>query len=232
MVRTVGGKPRPFGDPTVYTPKISSKNMKLSVDEMITRANDEAVASGVNLEVLEPNSKNRIKVSPMLNELALGVSKGMIPQLIKIQNTLKNLDDKLMGRIENAIRTDDKSAQLVLANEVVELRLVQNYLSATIKSLDFIDEKILNKNYASKDELLPYVINAQSSIRELSKKGGKFTPELEDRRIDSMNLLSRIQDNVIGYDSESYTSPVASDVTQSDVRKILKEAKERADNEV
>jgi hypothetical protein len=229
MVRTVDGKKKPFGDSIVWTPKkISSKGMKLSVDEMITRANDEAVASGVDLEVLEPNSKNRIKVSPMLNELALGVSKGMIPQLIRIQNTLKNLDDKLMGRIENAIRTGDKSAQLVLANEVVELRLVQNYLSATIKSLDFIDEKILNKNYTSKDELLPYVINAQSSIRELSKKGGKFTPELENKKIDSMNLLSRIQDNVIGYDSASYTSPVASDVTQSDISKILKEAKDKA----
>ena len=43
----------------VWIPKISSKGMNLSANEIIARANDEAVASGVDLEVLEPYRKVR-----------------------------------------------------------------------------------------------------------------------------------------------------------------------------
>ena len=212
MVRTVGGKPRPFGDPTVYTPKISSKNMKLSVDEIIAQSNDEAVASGVDLEVLEPYRRGEI--DPKLNEIGLDILKYTIPNLIQTKEKLLERDKQLGERVALSVRTGDKSASKVLSRESAEVRQAIRDIDTVIEKLQFVKGNVQKSN-------LKQLLEVKKILKDLDehwsvKASGKKT-WWEDSPLDKM------ENEMIGY-----KKPRESRVTQYQIDKILKEAKERA----
>lgn len=216
MVRTVDGKKRPFGDPTVYTPNISSKNMKLSVDEIIAQSNDDAVASGVDLEVLEPYRRGEI--DPKLNEIGLDILKYTIPNLIQTKEKLLERDKQLGERVALSVRTGDKSASKVLSRESAEVRQAIRDIDTVIEKLQFVKGNVQKSN-------LKQLLEVKRILKDLDqhwsvKPSGKKT-WWEGSPLDKM------ENEMIGY-----KKPRESRVTKYQIDKILKEAKEKADNEV
>ena len=128
----------------VWIPKISPKNMKLSVDEIIAQSNDDAVASGVDLEVLEPYRRGEI--DPKLNEIGLKILKYTIPNLIETKEKLLARDKQLGERIALSIRTGDKSASKVLSRESAEVRQAIRDIDMAIEKLQFVKGNVQKSN--------------------------------------------------------------------------------------
>ena len=218
MVRTIDGKKKPFGDPIVWTPKkISSKDMKLSVDEIIAHSNDDAVASGVDLEVLEPYRRGEI--DPKLNEIGLKILNQTIPNLIDMKEKLLDRDKKLGERVALSIRTGDKSASKVLSIESADVRQTIRSIDEIVEKLQFVKGNVQKSN-------LKQLLEVKKIVKQLEHQGhvifygGK-------RNWWEGSPLDQMEDEMIGYEKQSRESRV----TKYQIDKILREAKDRADND-
>ena len=197
----------------VWIPKISSKGMNLSANEIIARANDEAVASGVDLEVLEPYRKGEI--DPKLNELGLDILKHTIPNLIETKEKLLERDKQLGERVALSIRTGDKSASKVLSRESAEVRQAIRDIDMVIEKLQFVKGNVQKSN-------LKQLLEVKKILKDLDqhwsvKASGKKT-WWEGSPLDKMEN-----------EMLEYKKPRESRVTQYQIDKILKEARKKAD---
>ena len=147
--------------------------MNLSANEIIARANDEAVASGVDLEVLEPYRKGEI--DPKLNELGLDILKHTIPNLIETKEKLLERDKQLGERVALSIRTGDKSASKVLSRESAEVRQAIRDIDMVIEKLQFVKGNVQKSN-------LKQLLEVKKILKDLDqhwsvKASGKKTTE-------------------------------------------------------
>ncbi len=200
----------------VWIPKISSKGMNLSANEIIARANDEAVASGVDLEVLEPYRRGEI--DPKLNELGLDILKYTIPNLIETKEKLLERDKQLGERVALSVRTGDKSASKVLSRESAEVRQAIRDIDMVIEKLQFVKGNVQKSN-------LKQLLEVKKILKDLDqhwsvKASGKKT-WWEGSPLDKM------ENEMI-----EYKKPRESRVTQYQIDKILKEAKKIADGKI